>query len=155
MGLGDIRSEHERLGLHVPSEVTEKIWKGAYVDIFDLLVDKSDKEVVKLQLTLLSELHSGGGRRTAAAQTSRTVGHHLYYSGPGEVELKGIALQGPACITCAHPATAAQPPKPAPQLQLSWLRMDQEHTPAACGCHFQKCSTPWPLDHIKLDQGGG
>ncbi|KAJ1094388.1 hypothetical protein NDU88_007465 [Pleurodeles waltl] len=46
MGPGDIRSEHERLGLHVPLEVKEKIWKGADADI-DMLVDKSDKEEVK------------------------------------------------------------------------------------------------------------
>ncbi|KAJ1194095.1 hypothetical protein NDU88_003390 [Pleurodeles waltl] len=47
MGQGDIRSEHEHLQLHVPMEVKEKIWKEAYVNIFDLLVDKSDKEEVK------------------------------------------------------------------------------------------------------------
>ncbi|KAJ1098687.1 hypothetical protein NDU88_003794 [Pleurodeles waltl] len=47
LDLGDIRSEHARLGLHVPMEVKEKIWKGAYIDIFDPLVDKSEKDEVK------------------------------------------------------------------------------------------------------------
>ncbi|KAJ1128206.1 hypothetical protein NDU88_006585 [Pleurodeles waltl] len=47
MDLDDIRSEREQLGLLVPVEVRKKIWKGAYIDIFDLLVDKSDKEEVK------------------------------------------------------------------------------------------------------------
>ncbi|KAJ1154036.1 hypothetical protein NDU88_006793 [Pleurodeles waltl] len=47
MDLGDIRSEHEQLGLHIPLEVREKIWKVAYIDIFDLLIDKADKEEVK------------------------------------------------------------------------------------------------------------
>ncbi|KAJ1152248.1 hypothetical protein NDU88_005024 [Pleurodeles waltl] len=46
-GLGDICSEHEQLGLHVPVEVREKIWKGAYIDIFDLLVDKAENEEVR------------------------------------------------------------------------------------------------------------
>ncbi|KAJ1117903.1 hypothetical protein NDU88_006099 [Pleurodeles waltl] len=45
--LGDIRSEHERLGLHVPMEIKEKIWKGAYIDIFDLLVDRPERDEVK------------------------------------------------------------------------------------------------------------
>ncbi|KAJ1205513.1 hypothetical protein NDU88_000947 [Pleurodeles waltl] len=47
LDLGDIRSEHEHLGLNVPMEVKEKIWKGAYIDIFDLLVDRSEKDEVK------------------------------------------------------------------------------------------------------------
>ncbi|KAJ1114115.1 hypothetical protein NDU88_002354 [Pleurodeles waltl] len=47
LDLGDIHSEHERLGLHVPMEVKEKIWKGTYTDIFDLLVDKSEKDEFK------------------------------------------------------------------------------------------------------------
>ena len=37
LSLDDVRSEHAQLGLHVSMEVKEKIWKGAYVDIFDLL----------------------------------------------------------------------------------------------------------------------
>ncbi|KAJ1168989.1 hypothetical protein NDU88_000901 [Pleurodeles waltl] len=44
MDLGDIHSEHDRLGLHVPTEAKEKIWKGTYV--VGLLVDKSEKEEV-------------------------------------------------------------------------------------------------------------
>ncbi|KAJ1136225.1 hypothetical protein NDU88_002642 [Pleurodeles waltl] len=45
--LGDINSEHEQLGQHVAMEMKEKIWKVAYIDIFELLVDKSDKDEVK------------------------------------------------------------------------------------------------------------
>ncbi|KAJ1139105.1 hypothetical protein NDU88_005482 [Pleurodeles waltl] len=45
--LGDVRSEHEQLGLLVPVEVREKIWNGVYIDIFYVLVDKYDKEEVK------------------------------------------------------------------------------------------------------------
>ncbi|KAJ1207985.1 hypothetical protein NDU88_003375 [Pleurodeles waltl] len=45
--LGDIFLEHEQLGRHVPIEVKEKIWKGAYIDIFNLLVDKAEKEEVR------------------------------------------------------------------------------------------------------------
>ncbi|KAJ1218792.1 hypothetical protein NDU88_006364 [Pleurodeles waltl] len=47
MALGDICSEHEQLGLHVSMEVKEKIWKGAYIVIFDLEMDKYGKEKVK------------------------------------------------------------------------------------------------------------
>ncbi|KAJ1162145.1 hypothetical protein NDU88_002621 [Pleurodeles waltl] len=47
LDLGDIRSEHEHPGLHVPMEVKEKIWKGAYIDIFDLLVDRPERDEVK------------------------------------------------------------------------------------------------------------
>ncbi|KAJ1143424.1 hypothetical protein NDU88_009733 [Pleurodeles waltl] len=47
MGLGDIHSEHEQFGFHVSMEVKEKIWKGAYEDIFDLLADKSEEEEAK------------------------------------------------------------------------------------------------------------
>ncbi|KAJ1137164.1 hypothetical protein NDU88_003577 [Pleurodeles waltl] len=38
LDLGVIRSEHEHLRLHVPMEIKEKIWKGTYIVIFDLLV---------------------------------------------------------------------------------------------------------------------
>ncbi|KAJ1141687.1 hypothetical protein NDU88_008015 [Pleurodeles waltl] len=47
LDLSDIHSEHERLGLHVPMEIKEKIWKGTDIDIFDLLVDRPEKDEVK------------------------------------------------------------------------------------------------------------
>ncbi|KAJ1124340.1 hypothetical protein NDU88_002801 [Pleurodeles waltl] len=47
LNVGDIRSEHERLRLHVYMEVKEKIWKGAYTDIFYLLVDRLERGEVK------------------------------------------------------------------------------------------------------------
>ncbi|KAJ1129290.1 hypothetical protein NDU88_007661 [Pleurodeles waltl] len=45
--LGDIRCEHERLGWHMPMEVKEEIWKGVDIDIFDLLVDRPERNEVK------------------------------------------------------------------------------------------------------------
>ncbi|KAJ1184950.1 hypothetical protein NDU88_001746 [Pleurodeles waltl] len=47
LDLGDIRSEHEHLGLHVPMEIKEKIWKGTYIEIFYLLVDRPERDEVK------------------------------------------------------------------------------------------------------------
>ncbi|KAJ1163622.1 hypothetical protein NDU88_004078 [Pleurodeles waltl] len=52
LDLGDIRSEHERLGLLVPMEIKEKIWKCTYIDIFDLLVDRPEKDEVGLLWSL-------------------------------------------------------------------------------------------------------
>ncbi|KAJ1089628.1 hypothetical protein NDU88_002777 [Pleurodeles waltl] len=47
LDLSDIRSEHEHLGLHVPMEIKEKIWKGTYIGIFDLQVDRPERDEVK------------------------------------------------------------------------------------------------------------
>ncbi|KAJ1201212.1 hypothetical protein NDU88_005026 [Pleurodeles waltl] len=46
LDLGDNRSEHGCLGLHAPMEVNENIWKGVYIDIFDLLVERSERDKV-------------------------------------------------------------------------------------------------------------
>ncbi|KAJ1181429.1 hypothetical protein NDU88_006636 [Pleurodeles waltl] len=47
LDLGDICCEHEGLGLHVHMVIKEKIWKGAYIDIFDLLVGRPERDEVK------------------------------------------------------------------------------------------------------------
>ncbi|KAJ1201934.1 hypothetical protein NDU88_005738 [Pleurodeles waltl] len=74
-GLGDICSEHEQLGLHVPVEVREKIWKGAYIDIFDLLVDKAEKEEVWRckECTHLRDCGHGPQRRRVEESLSNWV----------------------------------------------------------------------------------
>ena len=42
LSLAHVRSEHSQLGMHVSMEGKEKIWRGAYVDMFDLLCNISE-----------------------------------------------------------------------------------------------------------------
>ena len=66
VGLGDMRSEPDQLGRNATSEVKEKIWKGAYVDMFDLLIDTPEGDERK------------GGKDCAHA---RDCGHWSYKYG--------------------------------------------------------------------------
>lgn len=47
LGLGELRSTREKLGRHLSQDTKEKIWSGAYVNVFSLLVDEAEREEAK------------------------------------------------------------------------------------------------------------